>query len=435
MTEKSDETVPKIDRRTRLAALARYVRVFTAPGFEFATWPEFRSDGERCSPLDECLMGPEASSFIEEAYAYGWVDREFDYNSRASREEFIAFVTNPSSIAQATEGQMRKILTCFICQDRLCEGTLAAAFANGHLTALARRAETLLNGERQVARLLSADFEEALLGGVLNPVLSLAHEDKDVILEIRENYVDLYCKGNILFEVKKAENDYLIAQPDKAFSDEPSFLAGSRNELQSFIEQKVPFIKQRIACHKPKGSELEFEQAILRAANFEKSHPDYLIVDRQVSTPGRSGQIDCVGIYWANRASSEAFPVLCEIKYLAGAVSYMPSAIQQYYEYISANFDLFKHDLESLFHQKARLGLFPGLSKDAQAKLDKVKIVGGIDKLEIVVALVDHSPKAAQDYLGKLAEMSFHKQITIQKLGFAMWKKNGIPVLREIHDA
>ena len=429
MTEKPDENVPKIDRRTRLAALARYVRVFTAPGFEFATWPEFKSDGERCSPLDECLMAPEATCFIEEAYAYGWVNKEFDWNSWASREEFIAFLTKPSSIAQATEDQMRKILTYFIRKDRFCDGTLAAAFADGHLTALARRAKTLLKGDSKVAHILSAGFEEALSSGVLHPVLSLAREDKDVILEIRNERIDLYCKGNILFQVKKVGDEFWVIQPHSAFSKEPNFRVDSEDHVKSYAESEIPFIKQRIARFKPAGGELEFEQAIVRASNFEKANPDYLIIDRQVSTPGATAKIDLLGILW-DHTKFEAFPALYEVKYLTGGgVGEIAEQIEGYFKYISQDFESFKNDLQALLTQKARLGLFPGLSTDAQEKLKKIKIVGAIDKMEIVVALADYSPNAGQGYRDKLGLLPFAKQITIQKLGFAMWKNNGTSVV------
>ncbi len=431
MTERPDETVPKIDRRTRLAALARYARVFTAPGFEFATWPEFRSDGERCSPLDECLMGPEATAFIKDAYANGWVDLDFDWVGWGKTEEGTALRTNPSSIPQATEDQIRKLLTGLIRNDRFCDGALVGAFTDGYLAAIACRAENLLNGERKMRHILSSEFEDALRleDGVLHPVLSLAHKDKDVILEIRCERVDLYCKGNVLFQVLRNGNDYQILQPDRAFTEKPNFLVGTGNDLKLYIASEIPFIKQRIACHKRRGSEIEFEQAIVRAANFESANPHYLIVDRQVATPGRTAQIDLLGILWKDHSRLEAFPALCEAKYLTrGGVGGIAEQIKGYYDFISLDFDSFKNDMQALLSQKARLGLFPGLETDAQENLKKVRIVGDISKLDIVAALVDYSPNAGQEFLEKLRALPFASQVTVQRLGFAMWKGMGRPV-------
>jgi hypothetical protein len=279
-----------------------------------------------------------------------------------------------------------------------------------------------------MSRILAQDFEDALKNndGILHPVLTLAHEDKDVILEIRESRIDLYCKGNVLFKVQSSGPYYDLVGPDRAFSNKPGFRINSADDLKSYIQFEIPFIKQSIACHRSVGGELEFEQAIVRAANFERANSHYLIADRQVSLPGRPGQIDCLGIYWPNHAIPIAPPVLCEVKYLTGAVSQLWLAIEHYYEQIRRDFERFKEDLQNLIQQKARLGLFPGLSAGAQRNLQGVKIVGTIDDMELVVALVDHSPSAGQRFLFELAKLPFASQIRILHLGFAMWKERAI---------
>jgi hypothetical protein len=224
-------------------------------------------------------------------------------------------------------------------------------------------------------------------------------------------------------------NDYQILQPDRAFTEKPNFLVGTGNDLKLYIASEIPFIKQRIACHKRRGSEIEFEQAIVRAANFESANPHYLIVDRQVATPGRTAQIDLLGILWKDHSRLEAFPALCEAKYLTrGGVGGIAEQIKGYYDFISLDFDSFKNDMQALLSQKARLGLFPGLETDAQENLKKVRIVGDISKLDIVAALVDYSPNAGQEFLEKLRALPFASQVTVQRLGFAMWKGMGRPV-------
>ena len=412
-------------RRKRLAALARYVDALTRPGFEFGTEPDVTPLGEGVFAINDGRMDVEATSFMEDVYAADWIE-EFDWTSWGYSEEGKIFLTNAGAIAHATDDQIARILTWFIRKDRFCSGTLLGAFKDGHLTALAQRAGALLNGADKVSRILSPDFESALSDekGILHPVLLLARRDKDIILDIRAERIDLYCKGHIVFQVEKIGDRYLVRGPHKLFSAKPDFYAKS-GELLSYIETELPVIKHLIATHSATGREVEFEQAIIRACNYENTNSDYLIVDRQVATPGRAAQIDLLGVVWQKHSNLEAFPALLETKYLTrGGVGNIADQIAGYYDHIKSDFEPFKRDLQDLLQQKARLRLFPGLSVGAQENLKNVRIIGGIEKLDIVAALVDYSPRAGNDYIDALRALPFASQITIKRLGFAMWKDN-----------
>ena len=50
---------------------------------------------------------------------------------------------------------------------------------------------------------LDDNFLNALENGILMPLLAEVRTDRDLILEIRNNYVDVYCKGQCLANVRQ----------------------------------------------------------------------------------------------------------------------------------------------------------------------------------------------------------------------------------------
>ena len=67
-----------------------------------------------------------------------------DWRTWSFSEEAQDLNRNPARIAQASEGQLGKLLTVHIRNDRFHEGALNAAFEDGVLTAIVQRAEVLL---------------------------------------------------------------------------------------------------------------------------------------------------------------------------------------------------------------------------------------------------------------------------------------------------
>ena len=105
-------------------------------------------------------------------------------------------------------------------------------------------------------RLLSPEFEAALLNGVLQPLLGLVQRDRDLIAEIRINLLDVYCKGQRLLSVWPVKNGAYRFQSDKAFWSQEAVSFDTREAVQSFCDGTVPFIKQRIAEHSHIGKEI-----------------------------------------------------------------------------------------------------------------------------------------------------------------------------------
>lgn len=80
----------------------------------------------------------------EAAYRLGWVLTDFDWSEWAHGPECQALVKDPASVASADPLTLARLLTAHLRQDRFCEEHLQAAFQDGHLTAIVRRAEALV---------------------------------------------------------------------------------------------------------------------------------------------------------------------------------------------------------------------------------------------------------------------------------------------------
>jgi len=57
-------------------------------------------------------------------------------------------------------------------------------------------------------------------------------------------------------------------------------------------------MKHKMATHRSRGNEIEFEQSLIRANNSEsRIHTDYFAIDRQVLMGSAEHQLDILGIH------------------------------------------------------------------------------------------------------------------------------------------
>jgi hypothetical protein len=150
MTSKNDDENPELGRwRTgdwsieqRLAALAAFLPILSAPDFQAGVWNGAEDHGDAIV-MGWFEFGPEAKRFVQTAYDYGWVI-DIDWPEWNRAEEAQALYQDPEILAQASATQLSKFLTARIRVDRFVEGSLAADFKSGLMTRIAARASTLL---------------------------------------------------------------------------------------------------------------------------------------------------------------------------------------------------------------------------------------------------------------------------------------------------
>ena len=275
-------------------------------------------------------------------------------------------------------------------------------------------------------RNLSPEFENALLQGILNPLLDKVHRDRDLILEIRRERVDIYCKGHVALSVKPRANGFgYVLSAHKAFLKEPATVT-LKEEVKEFVEGPLPFIKQRIAEHK--GSrEIEFDRLIVRMNNREIGlNTEYFVVDRQIDVSGKH-RFDMLGVHWPREKrshSASVTPALIEVKYsLSGGVESLSDQLRGYYEVVAEKANEIAEQIERTLRKKLHLDLITGGSTAALAKLKNLPVTKDINQFRFVVVLVDCNPNSRLLDVD-LDALPFAEQVDVFKLGLGLWKKN-----------
>lgn len=280
----------------------------------------------------------------------------------------------------------------------------------------------------QHPRILSPGFEKVLLEGVLQPVLELVQRDRDLIAEIRDNMLDIYCKGQRLISVWPIKDKTYRFQSHKAFWACESESFDTRDAVKSFCDGTVPYIKQRIAEHSHIGKEIEVEQLLVRMNNLEELNTDYIAVDRQGIAEEGKGRTDVMGVYWPGprrRTADSLTLALIEVKYgLKGGVEGLDEQVRRYYNDLCATLPEVAWALQKQLRQKARLGLLSGLSEGARAKIQDLPISEKVEDVRIAIALVDYNPRARRLNEEKLRKLPFAHQIDLFHLGFGLWHAN-----------
>ena len=279
-------------------------------------------------------------------------------------------------------------------------------------------------------RALSAEFLSCLKSGFLSGITKSVRVDPDLNLEIRDHYLNVYYKGNSLLKLNEAGGSRYRAEIDEKF-------LGGTNLSLDFTERNIgkflaaiPLLKQNIVYCGKRSLEVEYEQMIIRANNFEpRNNTEYFIVDRQYSV--REGRFDLTGIYWdrKGRRRGQEVPVcLMEIKFaLNSDISKVHSQLARYYELIRPHAAEIAGEMQAVFRQKLELGLVQQSGERLNA-LKTLSFSGCIEKFQFILILVDYNPNSEKLNLRSLAELPFADQVKVFFSGFGMWRQSVEPL-------
>lgn len=276
-------------------------------------------------------------------------------------------------------------------------------------------------------RKLSATFINSLKSGFLAGITKKVIADSDLTLEIRDNYINIYYKGNSLLKLTESIHGRYKADIHDKFRD------GLDIPLD-FIDQKttakflknIPLLKENVVMHGKHSLEIEYEQMIIRANNFEpRNNSEYFIIDRQYVV-GKQ-RFDLTGIFWDRRVRRKGQEVdLCfiEVKFaLNQDISEVHNQLKGYYEAIRPRAKNIAEEGETIFRQKLELGLY----KQSAERIEAMKTLSfskDISQFQFVLVLVDYNPNSLKLNLDSLAKLPFAKQIRVFFGGFAMWQQN-----------
>jgi len=266
--------------------------------------------------------------------------------------------------------------------------------------------------------------------GFLQCILQAIHDDKDLDLYIRKNYVNVYYKGNSLFKLTYNTEFSYKMYIDPKFIVHPIITSITDTETAQVVVGQIPQIKANIIRYGKKSLEIEYEQLIIRANNREsRTNPEYFIVDRQYAI-GKE-RLDLTGVYWdrtTRHQSRQMKPCIFEIKYaLNSDLKQIAQQIERYYHAITPNMSDFTGELTIILRQRLQLGLYEGSEQRLRA-MEKVLISSNIEDLRFVVVLVDYNPNSALFDEQHLRDLSIKSPIFLLKTGFGMWSKTVKPV-------
>jgi hypothetical protein len=280
-------------------------------------------------------------------------------------------------------------------------------------------------------RQLSSTFIQCLKSGFLSPITEQVKCDHDLSLDIREGYINIYYKGNSLLKLAEINSRIRYkAEIDKEFLKGVDISLDLTEETILSFVKAIPKIKQNISQQPRMSRELEYEQMIIRANNYEpRNNTEYFIVDRQYKIG--NDRFDLTGIFWdrTGRKPNQEVPVcLMEIKFaLNPDIGEVHKQIARYYQSICLDPAGIAMEMETIFRQKLELGLYHQ-STNRLSAMKTLTFSRDIEDFQFILVLVDYNPNSSRLAMDKIRELPFSSQVKVFQTGFGMWQGNVVSV-------
>jgi hypothetical protein len=190
--------------------------------------------------------------------------------------------------------------------------------------------------------------------------------------------------------------------------------------------KSIPLIKDNINQYSKRSLELEYEQMLIRANNYERRNStEYFIVDRQYVCP--EGRFDLTGMYWSSkgRRRSQEVPVcLMELKFALNTdIREVHNQLARYYGAIKNKAAEIAEELESVFRQKLELNLYDQPTDRLEA-MRTLNFSRDIDTFQFILILVDYNRNSTLLNLNDVGQLPFSNQVKVFYTGFGMWQEN-----------
>lgn len=267
----------------------------------------------------------------------------------------------------------------------------------------------------------------ALQTGFLSVLRKIVIADKDLDLQIRDNYLNVYFKGNSLVKLTERMAGKYAVNINAKFAVKPEIQELCDEITAAEFIKKIPWVKENIIKYGKDSLEIEYEQLIIRANNFEpKNNSEYFIVDRQyVANDEDDNRFDLTGFYWPRkgRRRGEQVPLcLMEVKFSRNPdIESIHEQISQYHDFLKKNISAFAEEAQNVFQQKLALGLINRGENQVEA-LRTLRISPNIENAQFILIFVDYNPFSKRLDIKKINKLPFAKQIKIFYTGFAMWE-------------
>ena len=135
---------PKGFAELQLITLAHFVGTFSNPALSFGQWSQSNQTADGMPAIPSYHLSKEAMDFRNAVCDSGWMSR-FDWPEWMATPEAKALFASPAGVTSASKDDLERMLTALVRGERFSAGTLGDAFDKGILTAIVKRAQTLLS--------------------------------------------------------------------------------------------------------------------------------------------------------------------------------------------------------------------------------------------------------------------------------------------------
>lgn len=273
-------------------------------------------------------------------------------------------------------------------------------------------------------------------GGIYSPLVNRVRRDKDLDLEFRGNYINIYYQGHSILKLYQSGGVVIDKEFKRNIADVPERLK-TLEDIDKYLKL-LPQIKDNVAYRPQEGNEnkrssksreLEFEQLLIRANNLEsRNNSEYIIIDRQyvVTNKGKKDRWDLVALRWPRDKRGtpyqEGYLSIIEVKYgLNPDIPKLKSQIKRYGDYLEQYLEAICTDMQQILRDKLDLGLI--IKTGGQTKqLKRLSLATQIEDTELIVYLIDYNPYSK--LIEKAEKPEFPGKVRIALGGLALWQAN-----------
>lgn len=255
-------------------------------------------------------------------------------------------------------------------------------------------------------RLLSDEFKNDLLGGILTPLLEHILNDNTLMLAIRENSINVYYRGGNILKLGKIKNkrEYR-AFFDKKYAAGTTFLLPRSPELivsDTQIQEWIsgfPDRKQIMDYWFTKNPKMEreFQQLVVRENNYSSisNATEYFIADIELTESNIGARFDLLAFKWpsAERKTDEVQLALIEMKYGDSALKGR-SGIVAHLKHLNKFLQSSENRKKLCDMAAGQINQLNELGLILHTKKEGRNFAVGQDRFEVIFLFANHNPRS-----------------------------------------
>jgi len=193
-------------------------------------------------------------------------------------------------------------------------------------------------------RALPDEFIRELKDGIYKPLVQRVRLDKDLDMEFRGTYINIYYQGHSILNLKKNGNITIDKKFQRGIEGKIPKAFRTREDMDAYLEL-LPKIKYSVVyCPQEKGER-------------SRNNSEYIILDRQYVVNRGIDRWDLVALRWPiekrGRPYQEGYLSVIEVKYAQNPdIQNIKSQVERYACYLEAHLPEICDDMKNIMNQK-----------------------------------------------------------------------------------